>query len=272
MSDVVVRQIANLEEFMAAVRQTCVDWDSRGLFWRGQQSNLWDLVPKLYRTNGSGDPVFPAHYEANFVLHFMQKASVRYLHCPAPDDFVGWLTLMQHHGLPTRLLDWSRSPLIAAFFVIYSHYADRKGLGSDPGAIWVLNPDLLNESQIGMKAICMAASGTVMNVAKGAFAMVTASPDVVCAALLREIDPRMMVQQAAFTLHGTRTPLNKLPNAKAFVRRFDIQPSLKAELIRELDVLGFDESDLFPDLDHLARELGRTKFKPVFCAPHIPSK
>ena len=50
-----------------------------------------------------------------------------------------WLTVAQHHGLPTRLLDWTHNPMIAAHFV-----TDRpEDLGTD-GAIWCVEPGELN--------------------------------------------------------------------------------------------------------------------------------
>lgn len=49
------------------------------------------------------------------------------------------LSLMQHHGLPTRLLDWSESPLVALFFALTSEPDS-----DDDRVVWVLNPNRLN--------------------------------------------------------------------------------------------------------------------------------
>lgn len=53
-----------------------------------------------------------------------------------PTEFPAWLFLMQHYGLPTRLLDWSESLLTASFFAVFNHREHEHS-----GCVWVLNPE-----------------------------------------------------------------------------------------------------------------------------------
>ena len=71
-------------------------------------------------------------------------------HCKLRVVFAGisWLTLMQHYGLPTRLLDWSESPLVALYFALSSD-EDAKA----DAAVWVLNPMKLNK-KVGYAGSC----------------------------------------------------------------------------------------------------------------------
>jgi hypothetical protein len=57
---------------------------------------------------------------------------------PDPDDYFGWLFLAQHYGLPTRLLDWSESPLVALYFAVTEGHEDHDG------CVWALWPGGLN--------------------------------------------------------------------------------------------------------------------------------
>src|SRR5262245_51635045 len=80
------------------------------LWWRGQEQD-WDLLPGVYR-------VGKKYSEEFLTFNFIRRAQSRHVNCPIRDNYPSWLFLMQHYGLPTRLLDWSVSPLIALFFAL----------------------------------------------------------------------------------------------------------------------------------------------------------
>ena len=100
-------------------------------WWRGHVNESWNLVPSLYRMQRS---------ESNMNNRFRDLARARYDgECPEHRDLFGWLFLMQHYNLPTRLLDWTESPLIALFFATENPSADDKD-----AEVWAIAPTKLN--------------------------------------------------------------------------------------------------------------------------------
>src|SRR5689334_1540805 len=103
-------------------------------WWRGQADKDWELCPRIYREPYNSKQ----RYERDSLRWFKSRARVRHNEMPKVDSFFEWLSLAQHYRLPTRLLDWSESILVALFFAV------RENLDSD-AALWCLNAALMNK-------------------------------------------------------------------------------------------------------------------------------
>ena len=71
-----------------------------------------------------------------------------------------------------------------------------------------------------------------------------------------------MVQLSVFTVHGSSLFLDAMPDTDDFLVKFTIPHESKDILKEQLKYLGVRESNLFPDLDHLANETKSLRFKP----------
>ncbi len=230
---------------------------SRTKWWfRGHADAGWDLRPKIWRS-------YDAQTERYLTNLFYQRAKFRHARFPDDNDYAGWLALMQHYGLPTRLLDWSDSVLIAAYFAIkYDRDMSRTGAKQD-AAIWMLHPAALNEAQ-GYEAVFPSLNANSLipviqpafkGVARAAAVDHAASKYDVIAAVPVNHDLRILMQQGAFTVHATPQPLNAYPNCGPWLKKLVIPKSGVARMGLSLDMLGLRLSDVFPDLHHLVIEL-----------------
>lgn len=103
--------------------------NNRRYVFRGQSNYVWTLQPKI----GRSDFHIPNNGPQSELEIF--KSWKRYAHIhlrTTPNTTIDWLVLAQHHGLPTRLLDWTRIPLNALFFATYGN------IGTD-AAIYALD-------------------------------------------------------------------------------------------------------------------------------------
>jgi len=248
---IATKRVGSVAELVLAVSEFQEESGHKSILWfRGHKSSDWHLQPGVFRTSTF------ASQERNFVHRFRSRAGIRYKDAPEYNDFARWLSLMQHFGLPTRLLDWSRSPLVAAYFAVES-LVERGELPpeSPAAAIWVLYPIILNELG-GFDPITPSIEARmVAEVLEPAFLSDAEEKEQVVAVMASEHDPRMFVQQGCFTLHSDKNELDLKPSAEEFLMKIEIPKKFLLDFSKEIRICGFRQGDIYPDLDHLAAEL-----------------
>jgi len=115
MSRVKIRFVESLKEYISLVEQ--LNTNHKGQFWyRGCGKASYELKPSLYRHKRSKTIEDFMSLEQKLIARFQQRSIP--FHSRTIADLWEWLFLMQHYGVPTRLLDWSESPLMALFFAV----------------------------------------------------------------------------------------------------------------------------------------------------------
>lgn len=244
--------VNDLNQTLDAIVKASKKFDAIKPWWRGQAVLDWDLLPTCRRPGISAS-------EINLTFRFKNMAKARHRNCPDNSDLAGWLFLMQHYRLPTRLLDWSESPLVAMFFAIEDRNYD-----NFDGVLWALHPGRLNHNQCGEYLCFDGDDSHVAQLFQEAFNPPTDKPaeNVLCV-LTDQIDPRPMLQQSVCTIHGASVPLNKLPESEDFLIRIRIPKDRKENFRLIFDLLRVSRETLFPDLENLASALSKMKFRRV---------
>lgn len=114
--------------------------DKSKFVFRGQANADWKLVSKLGRKavelpGTTQDRYSISQLEGVYTEHFVRNAKLFQSNLPPLNDKIAWLMLMQHHGAPTRLLDWTWSPFVALFMAL----AEEKPKEVKQASLYILN-------------------------------------------------------------------------------------------------------------------------------------
>lgn len=94
--------------------------NTREFLFRGVTSIEYQLIPKVGRlTHFNNRPLSVG--DERYILRLFKQQAIPYIETAPTSDWE-WLALAQHHGLPTRFLDWSTNALVALFFAVEAEY------------------------------------------------------------------------------------------------------------------------------------------------------
>lgn len=237
------------------------DEDMPVILWRGQLCED-RLIPSAFRKTEPSSQVaakVAAKVAAERARMFKDAAPAIYAKCPGENEHFKWLTLMQHHGLPTCLLDWSDSPLVALFFALghetFESDKDRVVWGLNLGELNNVNVRSFFNSRTAVRPEHSIPAEMAESFFKGNISSPTASPmgAHVLAVSAPYLDYQQMMQQSRYTIHGNHIPLEESRMAsKILPVRIVIRAEHRETMRIHLLEMGIRRRYLFPNLRGLA--------------------
>jgi hypothetical protein len=208
--------------------------DGPGAFYRGQPVDK-PLLPAVARKWNQKDLT---KSEEAYLNEFRRRASA-FCDVSRHDDWQ-LLALAQHNGAPTRLLDWSRNPLAALWFAVST--MPEKG-GS--AVVWRVVPeggDYLSKEDYKKSPFSIGRTKWFEPA---------------------HVSPRILAQEGYFSVHkywksgndGMYVPLENQREFKKKLTKFYVFPGREDEILVQLDHLGMNFANLFPDLYGLSKHL-----------------
>jgi hypothetical protein len=239
--------------------------------FRGQADAGWPIVSSLtrYLQRTGVRPDNWLYQEWRSLEKFQARAHHFMTHLPAPDDYLSWLALMQHHGAPTRLIDFTWSPYVAAFFALESAFGD--------AAVWALDGGRLRYQGV------RRANGTKMQtrgkldprgpeafsryyLLENAFlARSRTAPerwdDLIWVGEPEPLNRRLISQSGTFAFPSAiDRPLEDVVatyrKSAEILTKVVLSAEVRDRALSDLDKMNINFATLFPGLDGLARSIG----------------
>lgn len=237
------RALTSFEELRSVLRNIALN---DGYFFRGERRSDYSLKPKIARlvaqpvTSEDGKLVLDLRYPVSIVnereaLQRFKAAARPYLNS-APDSEWDWLALAQHHGLPTRLLDWTTNPLVALYFAVGE----------------MIDDDWLKREQLKTPEFKGSAAFYVMRVKHPPLDTLNSVPfESDGLFFASHVTPRIASQGGLFSIQ--QNPYKPLKWGR--ITKYSIPFEVRMDMKRELALYGVTHGFIYPGLEGIAKDL-----------------
>lgn len=233
-------EIDSLSNYLEHIKLQCAG--KRNVLFRGHTNSIWELEPKIARLKlRTGFKLVEAEKE---MLEDFKRQALPHLPRSLQDDW-DWLALAQHHGLPTRLLDWTTNALVALWFAV-----EKPAEENANGAVWMFfgNPNDHTDKEKATDPLHTART-------------LIFRP--------HHLTSRIIAQSGWFTVHPFRpkdsprfVPLEKVALQKQFLQKIEIPSRCFPALREDLSRCGINAAVLFGDLNGISKQLS-WEFSPL---------
>jgi hypothetical protein len=247
--------VSSVTELLEAIQALSCKKHSQIRHWfRGQSDASWGLSPVVYRESFHAEDedarlLKERHITQDFII--MSAGLLTGTKSEAELYF-----LQQHYRMPTRLLDWTTSPLAALYFAAESQQ-------EKDAAVFVLDAYTLGPGQGGkwkdgrpFEGCATSRNPIFENALHPIFRWQNKShfPDFILPVRPDQFDRRISLQRGCFTFHPPgKGTLDK--NVSKNLKIFKIPAAEKACIIADLALLAVDKFSIYGDLGHLAEYL-----------------
>lgn len=258
--------VNNITEFLEVIHQTD---NIENNWYRGQRFSAYQLEPSLFRDKQeviSGDEYiqfrsYQFKDEESALQHFKKKYSN--LYNTKDFDDIYYLYLMQHHDIPTRLLDFSTNPLVALYFSVIApnevntekeddYFTDQLGMydmNKESSAVYCINPLEVNHYSRDTKQVIDLSEYNYSTLVNIDFPICIKPKD-------ENLDVRLKAQKGVFVYFGREVhPLDYYSILERNMLKIVI-PNSKRDSIKTAlkEKFNLYHSTIFPDMKGIGME------------------
>lgn len=202
--------------------------NSKNQIYRGARNSTWDLVPSVGRIRNKDDSKLTIEDEKRLLKVFKHRAYPfikDYL-----DSDIELLTIGQHHGLPTRALDWTKNPLVGMYFAVEEPFMKEDEKETEYSVLFIYEPQTLVNLNTELKPYEI---------------------NEVTRYVPKHWDQRITSQGGLFTVHNDPYESWEPDNIKKIKIHKDIRKNIKTTLNR----FGINPGTIYPDLDGISKHI-----------------